>query len=231
MCVLTYIPHADGRVTITHNRDENILRPEAIPPQAYRIENEIVTFPKDPQGGGTWFAVHDNWVLCLLNGGFEAHESRAPYKESRGTIITKFFQNADNQQFIQKFSPIGYEPFTLVIFNLKEKKVQQLVWDEQILHIQNLDSKKPYIWSSSTLYNAAIKGTRKRIFEQFSSIKPTTFQIVDFHKMNIDNDLHKSFFVNINDKIKTVAITQVSGRQGTMKMKYQAFYEKQYEFA
>lgn len=226
MCVLTYIPHADGRVTITHNRDEHILRPEAIAPQAYRIGNEIVTFPKDPQGGGTWFAVHDDWVLCLLNGGFQAHESNAPYKESRGKIIINFFQYADNQQFIQHFSPLGYEPFTLVIFNLKEKKVQQLVWDEQILHIHNLDGAKPHIWSSSTLYNANIKGMRKRIFEQFSSIKPTTFQIVDFHKMNIDNDLHKSFFVNINNKIKTVAITQVSGRQATMKMNYQAFYEK-----
>ena len=231
MCVLTYIPHADGRVTITHNRDEHILRPEAIAPQAYRIGNEIVTFPKDPQGGGTWFAVHDDWVLCLLNGGFQTHESNAPYKESRGKIITNFFQYADNQQFIQHFSPIGYEPFTLVIFNLKEKKVQQLVWDEQILHIHNLDGAKPLIWSSSTLYNTNVKAMRKRIFEQFSTIKPTTFQIVDFHKMNIDNDLHKSFFVNINDKIKTVAITQVSGRQATMKMKYQAFYEKQYEFA
>jgi uncharacterized protein with NRDE domain len=223
MCVLTYIPHSDGRVSITHNRDENILRPEAVPPKTYRIGKEQVTFPKDPQGCGTWFAVHDTWVLCMLNGAFEAHESKPPYKESRGTIITNFFQYLDNQKFIQKFSPIGYEPFTLLIFNLLEKKVQQLVWDEQILHIQNLDSTKPHIWSSSTLYNARIKNTRKQIFEQFVSIKPTTVQIIDFHKINIDNDLHKSFFVNINDKIKTVAITQVSGRQANLKLVYKTF--------
>jgi uncharacterized protein with NRDE domain len=225
MCVLTYIPHSDGRVSITHNRDENILRPEALPPKTYRIGNEQVTFPKDPQGGGTWFAVHDNWVLCLLNGAFEAHVSQPPYRASRGTIINDFFQYSDNQQFIQQFSPIGYEPFTLLIFNLEEKKVQQLVWDEQILHIHNLDSTKPHIWSSSTLYNTRIKNTRKQIFQQFASIKPTTFQIIDFHKMNIDNDLHKSFFVNINDTIKTVAITQVSGRQANLKLVYKPFYD------
>jgi hypothetical protein len=223
VCVLTYIPQSDGRIAITHNRDEHILRPTAIPPQAYSIGNQEVTFPKDPQGGGTWFAHNDEWVVCLLNGAFEAHERKAQYRVSRGTVITEFFQNPDIQYFTSHFEPQGIEPFTMVLVHLTEKKLHQLIWDEQILHIRKLDASKPHIWSSSTLYNAKIKATRNIIFQQFAELKPTPLQIIDFHKTNIDNDLHKSFFVNINDTIKTVAITQIFSKKNKMKMRYLAF--------
>ncbi len=226
MCVLTYIPHADGRVTITHNRDEHISRPKALPPQNYLIGNEQVSFPKDPQGGGTWFAVHQDWICCLLNGAFEAHLSQPPYRVSRGTIITGFFQNPDIQDFIKRFEPQGIEPFTFLAFDLKSKKIHQMAWNEHILQIRHLDAEQTHIWSSSTLYNANIKATRAQIFKQFAGIKPTQQQVVDFHKVNIDNDLHQSFFVNINEKIKTVAITQVTGRHGAMKLRYMPFYDK-----
>ncbi len=226
MCVLTYIPQKSGLVTITHNRDEHISRPEAVPPQAYSVGNETVIFPKDPQGGGTWFAVHQDWVCCLLNGAFEAHLSQPPYRTSRGTIITSFLQYLDIQCFSAHFNFDGIEPFTFLVFNLKEKKIYQLVWDEKILQIVHLDATKEHIWSSSTLYSSKIKSTRKQIFQQFASIRPSAKQIIDFHKVNINNDLHQSFFVNINDKIKTVAITQVTGRHGNMKMNYLSFYEK-----
>ena len=111
-------------------------------------------------------------------------------------------------------------------FDLKSKKVHQLVWNERILQIRHLEASQAQIWSSSTLYNASIKATRARIFKQFVSIKPTQQQTIDFHKVNIDNDLHQSFFVNINEKIKTVAITQVTGRHGAMKLRYMPFYDK-----
>ncbi len=224
MCVLSYIPHSDGRVTITHNRDEHILRPEAIPPQVYSIGNEMVTFPKDPQGGGTWFAVHQDWVACLLNGAFEAHVRQAFYRVSRGTIITDFFQTPNLQDFVQCFNPQGIEPFTLVLFNLKDHKIIQLTWDEKMLQLLHLDANQAHIWSSSTLYNASIRGMRTQIFKQFVATQPTAQQIRDFHKINKDNDLHESFFVNIGNKIKTVAITQVTGKHETMKLRYTPFY-------
>ncbi len=223
MCVLTYIPHSDGRVTITHNRDEHILRPEAIPPRVYSIEKELVTFPKDPQGGGTWFAVHQDWVACLLNGAFEAHLRKSSYRASRGTIITDFFQKPNWSDFIQRFDPQGIEPFTLVLFDLSKNKIIQLSWDEKMLQVQHLLSHLPHIWSSSTLYNAQIKATRNQIFKQFTLSQPTAPQIIDFHKINKDNDLHESFFVNIENKIKTVAITQVTGKHEAMKMSYTPF--------
>jgi uncharacterized protein with NRDE domain len=224
VCVLTYIPNANGSITITHNRDEHVLRPRAIPPQVYLIENQKVIFPKDPLGGGTWFAQSDDWVVCLLNGAFEAHERKPKYRTSRGTIITDFFQNPDIQHFMHHFEVIGLEPFTFLAFDLKEKKVHQLVWDEKVLHFKNIDALQPHIWSSSTLYNTKIKAMRAKIFEQFVTIQPSAKQVIDFHKINIDNDLHKSFFVNIGENIKTVAITQVFCNKHKIKMNYETFY-------
>jgi uncharacterized protein with NRDE domain len=223
MCVLSYIPHSDGRVTITHNRDEHILRPQAIPPRTYQIENEAVVFPKDPQGGGTWFALHNDWVCCLLNGGFEAHVRKPFYRTSRGMIILDFLKIRSIKDFTQYFDPQGIEPFTLVLFDLKKKKIVQLTWDEKMLQVLHLDATQAHIWSSSTLYNASIRATRTQIFKQFVATQPSVPQIKDFHKINKDNDLHESFFVNIKEKIKTVAITQVTGKWGATQMMYEPF--------
>jgi uncharacterized protein with NRDE domain len=227
MCVLTYIPLKNGQLSITHNRDEHIHRPQAINPIAYLINGEQVTFPKDPQGGGTWFAAHEDWVCCILNGAFEGHQRKPNYRISRGSIITDFFQNPDIQDFIRRFEPNGIEPFTFLAFDLKNNRIHQLVWDEKILHIFHLDPNRAHIWSSATLYNHSIKMTREKIFKQFVIQKPNANQVFDFHKLNIDNDLHQSFFVNINDRIKTVAITQITGLHHNMSLTYESFYDNE----
>ncbi len=224
MCVLTYIPHEGGQAIITHNRDEHILRPKAISPSSYLINERNVTFPKDPQSDGTWFATHQNWVCCILNGGFTNHVRKQNYRKSRGTIIPDFFQNPDIQDFIRRFDPDGIEPFTLLIFNLESKQVVQFVWDEFILNIQYLNPSIAHIWSSSTLYDAAVKSNRVSIFKRFLGTQPDVNQIMDFHALNIDNNPKNAFFVNLFDTIKTVAITQVSGKSNFLSLKYKDFY-------
>jgi LEA14-like dessication related protein len=107
---------------------------------------------------------------------------------------------------------------------LKSNKIYQFVWDEKILQIFHLDSTQAHIWSSSTLYNQQIKLTRAKIFKQFVTQEPNSNQVLDFHKVNVNNDLHQSFFVNIDNTIKTVAITQVTGKPSTMQVKYTDYY-------
>ena len=225
MCVLTYIPLKNGEISITHNRDEHIFRPKAILPQTYSINGRDVIFPKDPQGGGTWFGIHQEWVCCLLNGGFVNHTRKQNYSRSRGTIITDFFQNPDIQDFINRFDSHEIEPFTLLIFNIETKQIVQFVWDENILNIQHLDASKAHIWSSSTLYDSKVKANRALIFKQFIAAQPNVNQIMDFHRLNIDNNPQNGFFVNLEETIKTVAITQVSGKTNALKMVYKDFYQ------
>lgn len=223
MCVLTFIPHADGQFTLTHNRDEHVLRPAAWPPAAWFPEKTTAIFPKDPQGGGTWFALHDDWILCLLNGGFEKHVRKPPYSGSRGLVILQFLERPDFAVFEKKFDPTGLEPFTLVAFDLKNRALHQLVWDERMLHIRGLAADESHIWSSATLYDSRVRAARRRVFERFIQQKPTATQALDFHRLHSENDLGDSFFVNINDQICTVAITQASGRHGQMRLNYEAF--------
>ena len=67
LCLLA--AKANGKIIITSNRDEKIIRPNAIEPKAYHLNNKKVIFPKDNKAGGTWYAIdeHSN-VLVLLNG-------------------------------------------------------------------------------------------------------------------------------------------------------------------
>ena len=56
---------------ITSNRDEHIMRKNALAPAEQDINGKKVVFPKDPKAGGSWFAVaEDGAVVVFLNGAF-----------------------------------------------------------------------------------------------------------------------------------------------------------------
>jgi uncharacterized protein with NRDE domain len=223
MCVLTYIPQSNGLVTITHNRDEHHTRPTALPPTEYVVGSEKVVFPKDPQGEGTWFAVHQDWICCMLNGAYQLHERKASYRQSRGQVILSFMQCLDIQIFVSKFDAYNMEPFTFIAFDLKRQKVHQVIWDEKTLNLQSLSEKTPYIWSSVTLYDSKIRAMRQQMFDQFLVNKPKAQAIFDFHQLNAKDSLGNGFFVNIDNRVHTVAITQVTGKYGEMELKYKDF--------
>lgn len=87
MCTVTFVKTAD-KIVITSNRDEKIIRPNAIPPQNYMVNGKNVIYPKDPKAGGTWCVVDENGtVLVLLNGANEKHTVKLPYRKSRGLIV------------------------------------------------------------------------------------------------------------------------------------------------
>src|SRR5919199_3470936 len=114
MCVVTLLPLPGGFV-LTSNRDEHVSRPAAIPPQTYSIDGHSITFPKDPQGGGTWLATFGTITVCLLNGAFVNHVHQPPYRRSRGLVVLDYFDTADPRQFIDSYDFSGIEPFTMVI--------------------------------------------------------------------------------------------------------------------
>lgn len=227
MCVLTFIPHSNGQVTVTHNRDEHFQRAAAIAPESYDLGHTTAVYPVDPQSGGTWFALHRDWICCMLNGAFEKHESKPPYRVSRGTVIGAFLQYLDINTFQNAFDPIGMEPFTFVAIDVKNNQLHQLIWDEHVFQYQNLPFGEAHIWSSSTLYNAEVKAARKRLFGQLISPKSTPAQVIEFHERFDLTNLGHSLFVNIDDKIHTVAITQVTGQYGGMKLLYKPFYQEE----
>jgi hypothetical protein len=123
-------------------------------------------------------------LVCLLNGGFETHERKAPYKMSRGVLVKKILSEKNAVSFIHAYNFKGIEPFTLILVDWFEcLKTYELVWDGATTHFKEL-LQEPKIWSSSTLYTEDMKAVRKEWFadwllenEQFSQEK-----ILEFHQ-------------------------------------------------
>lgn len=221
MCVLTYLPQSGGEVVITHNRDEHFSRPIATPPTAHVLGGQTVLYPTDPQGGGTWFAIHPDWICCLLNGGFERHERRLPYRASRGTVIPAFLEQPAVNDFLDHFQAEGIEPFTLVLFDLRGPRIHEIVWDGAQWHSAQPDPARRQIWSSATLYDASVKGRRGELLDQWlreGGIDAD--RALDLHRRHVPDRPGDGFWVDLPNGVRTVALTQVYGRHGAMRMRY-----------
>ena len=149
MCTVTFLPLGSSSFILTHNRDEHHTRSIALLPERKMIGDIELIYPKDEQGGGTWFATSKNYTLCLLNGGFEKHIPSPPYKHSRGLVILDFFLFNNVHQFKDEYLFTGIEPFTLIIIEHSTKQIHQIVKDEDQIHYSKKNENETHIWSSN----------------------------------------------------------------------------------
>lgn len=207
MCTLTYINN-NGCRYFTSNRDENNNRPTPVKIETILSNNKNIQFPKDPLAGGTWFAISDKpEVAVLLNGAFKKHIPEYPYKKSRGLILLELITDNDPKTAFQEISLEKIEPFTIIYAGKKE--LIELRWDGRIKHTHHLVPDNNYIWSSSTLYDAAAIYKRERLFEQFVNNTGVVNEkvIFDFHMQN-HNDPENGFMISRVNGIQTQSITQ-----------------------
>lgn len=211
MCTVTYLPNENGHI-ITSNRDEDPKR-RATPPESKDIDGHIITFPKDPFAGGTWFATDSEvFTLVILNGGFEAHEHQPPYRRSRGLLLLDFFEVRSINKFTSGYDFQGIEPFTLLIIKSdQDPSIDELVWNEKELHHQTRPGTEPIIWSSSSLYPKNVREERKTWFTEWMKNRKTFTQedIIDFHKHGGKGDAWNDFVMNRNGQVQTVSVTSL----------------------
>jgi hypothetical protein len=219
MCTVTYLPLPRNGFIITSTRDEKTIRKPALPPEKYEIHRREVWFPKDADAGGTWIASSPGgYTLCLLNGGFVLHESRPPYRMSRGLVLLDFYRYNDAARFNEEYDFLGIEPFTLLIRNAcgsgrsgTAAQFDELRWDGEQMHHTSLDPDRPGIWSSVTLYSDEVIQERSRWFEGWLASQPelNAGNAVHFHKTagtgNTENDL----LMNRENVVRTVSITSI----------------------
>ena len=143
MCTLTFFPTHNNGFILTSNRDESPRR-ETKPPDFYMEEGTRLLYPRDMQAGGTWIGVSAKQrVVCLLNGGFTAHEREAEYRMSRGIIVKDLLLAEDPLPTIDKYDFHGIEPFTVVVVDWNESlRIFELVWDLSLIHIS--EPTRPY---------------------------------------------------------------------------------------
>lgn len=209
MCVLTYIPIANKGFILTSNRDEAVSREAATPPKKYIIHGHHVFFPKDPRGGGTWIASSGEITLCLLNGGTIKHIPQPPYRQSRGKVILDFFKFSTLNTFIDDYNFTGIEPFTLVIIqNTHELIINELKWNGETLSNTTIDTSKPRIWSSVTLYSPEIIKMREQWFTDFLQQPLNPEKVLNFHQYAGVGDIRNDIRINRNNILKTLSTTQ-----------------------
>jgi uncharacterized protein with NRDE domain len=210
MCTVSFV-NSKGKIFITSNRDEQIIRPAALPPEFYEINNRKILFPKDAKAGGTWFAVSETGnVIVLLNGAKEKHDFKPNfYQKSRGLIVLELIAT---ENIIKEWGTISLdkvEPFTLVVY--ENQKLYQLQWDEVSKDTKELNILEKYIWSSSTLYPKEIRAARSNWFFDFVTPKSTINKedLFSFHSNKNPNDSQNGLVINRENLLKTISISQL----------------------
>lgn len=208
MCTVSFVCSND-KIIITSNRDEKVIRPSAIEPRNYSINNKNIIFPKDPKAGGTWYAADENGtVLVLLNGASEKHKVVLPYRKSRGLIVLDLIGSLNPLEHWLELDLDNIEPFTLVLF--QNQKLYQLRWNGEEKETTNLDISQNFVWSSSTLYPKEVRDTRSQWFYSFLETKSgiTADEMLNFHRYTEDKNTENGLVINRNNEMKTLSITQ-----------------------
>ena len=210
MCTVSFV-NQNGKIIITSNRDEQILRPSAIAPEFYTINNKKILFPKDAKAGGTWFAIAENGnTIVLLNGAKEKHEFKTNfYQKSRGLIVLDLIATHNILEAWNKIDLEKVESFTLVVY--ENQALFQLQWNEIEKDTMELDISKKYIWSSSTLYSQEIREKRSLWFYDFIKHKDEISEVdlYNFHSNTEPENTENGLVINRNNVLKTVSISQV----------------------
>lgn len=211
MCVLSIFSKPNGDFILTQNRDESIYRPTSPNIETREFYGQKVMSPIDLNSGGTWIYYTDKYAVCVLNGGYENHSHRPPYRMSRGLVILELLKFDSMDEFIAEINLEEIEPFTMVMIDFKLNQKQILVWDGKQKFIENLSDEKLIVRSSSTLYDASEKLFHKENFEKLDSINPE-----EIYK------IHQKIAMPKNDKYPTVqstSITQIihSGKNTNLK--------------
>lgn len=208
------MPLSDGFI-LTSNRDEKKER-QADFPKTYPSKTGTVTFPKDALAGGTWFAVSETKMICLLNGAFEKHQPKPPYRHSRGKVVLDAFDCLNFEHFRSTYNYHNIEPHTLVMIDFEaEIELVEMRWDGLKKHIKPLDSRTAHIWSSCTLYAPEIISEREKWFADFvSSNRYEMEQIKNFHKTGGSGDPKNDLLMKRTAELKTISITSFEFRGG-----------------
>jgi uncharacterized protein with NRDE domain len=219
VCTVTFVSSANKTI-ITSNRDEQALR-QAIEPKEYEICGKTVIFPKDPQAGGTWYAVDQSGnVEVLLNGAAEKHAWNPPYRKSRGLVVLDVIGGKSPIEVWNRYDLAEIEPFTLILF--QDGRLWQLRWDGIEKDTQEIDAAQNHIWSSSMLYPKEIREKREKWFAQFMKFNrhATGKDMMHFHHYTESGDIENGLVINRNNFLKTLSITQTAIHDNKVKIHY-----------
>lgn len=222
MCTVTYLPTGNQHYILTSNRDEWPGRPTTAPVKHDGPNDQTLLYPTDGMAGGSWIAISSSGALaCLLNGAFERHTRKPPYRRSRGLVLIDAFAYDSFKEFVDEYDFSEIEPFTLLF--LANGVINELRWDGTQTHFTLPDPAKPHIWASATLYTTEYIAKRKLWFEAWLQ-NHTLYnpeEIMKFHHTGGEGDKYNDIVMNREGLVQTVSITCVINSANGMEMIYE----------
>ncbi len=207
MCTVTYIP-GEKSFLLASNRDENRNRPASLPPAIHLVHGQRLLFPRDGLAGGTWVAAGANgWSVVLLNGAFEKHFPRPSYRLSRGLILLDLLTTSNPGTAFTPAFLKDIEPFTVVLAGYDRLRVGR--WNGVTAFWEEADPTIAHIWSSVTLYPAAIRAKREKWFMEWLQGHPfpAVKDVTDFHQFTGDGDPENDLRMERSNGIFTNSIS------------------------
>jgi hypothetical protein len=220
MCTVSFIPSGNNYF-FTSSRDEHAERPLADLPELYRINGHTLLFPKDPLAGGSWIAINElGHVGVLLNGAGKAHRHDPPYRKSRGLVLVDLIAQSSPVDTFENTEFKGIEPFTVILF--EDKQLWSGKWDGQMKWMESLDTQKPGIWSSVTLYEPAVILKREKWFSEWlaKQTHPGTLDVIRFHQKGGDGDSSNDILMKRSDHLFTNSISTIRLSPGQASFRY-----------
>lgn len=209
MCTVSFVPVKD-KFIITSNRDEKLVRKNAIRPRLTVYNGQKLFYPKDGDAGGTWIVMKENGdAAVLLNGAFLSHKSEPLYRLSRGIVLLDIFSTERPSVTFTKINLQAIEPFTLVL--LENNCLYEFRWDGTEKYCKQLSANRSYIWSSATLYDGFVVKKREQWFASFLNkhLNPTQQDIINFHRFTGDGDKSNDLLMSRDGMYSTVSITSI----------------------
>lgn len=229
MCTVTILPIRPGVTRLVCNRDEQRSRASALPPRHYSSQGVDYLAPLDPVSEGTWIAVNQAGLLCvLLNRTDVGGHGRMSVGTSRGTIIPSL--QAANRiavaiEMMQRLKISDFAPFRLVVTD--GHQIAEITNTTNRLIVLQYPLCKPVLFTSSGLGDHRVDPPRRELFQ--SLVSHTTVsetQQNEFHRHRWDKNPELSVLMNRPDAA-TVSITEVALTPRLATMTYQTCIQSQ----
>lgn len=225
MCTITYLPFSSGGHVLTQNRDVGPGRVRAIPPEEHSYKGKILTYPVDPQGGGTWNAFSGHRQACILNGAGYDYYPDFDAPKSRGSLCLDVL--TEGPEFLYEEDLTLYDHFTLLYFSHDKKgEIIEFRWNGKDLLEKRRNGAQPHIWISRGLYSYPDFLRKRKDFDHFLEVygdlpsKDLVEKLWDFHlKREVAGE--EGYLIDRPGMVKTVSIFQTLFLDGTVELRYE----------
>jgi hypothetical protein len=221
MCTVSYTPLRGGGHVITSNRDERTAR-NGGSVGTWLHNGTTLLSPKDALTGTTWIAASSlGRTVCLLNGAEGAMHFAERPSRSRGTVLLELATAQDPLVPMVRSDLHDVHPFTVI--SAAHDTLWMLRWDGRERCVCTLDTERPQVWSSPTLYDETVRAERASHFNEMvkRTTWPTPDELWDFHGKPHLNDGEQAVVMQRVGDLRTVSITQaIHEPSGSVTMRY-----------